>query len=295
MSIEGALTPLVSILIPVYNHEKYIIECLDSIAKQDYINIEVLLLDDGSKDDSYNVALSWIKLHADIRVTISRQDNQGVCKTLNTLIQQSSGEYIVLCASDDSLSLAGISRRVRILEENSSKLAVVGDAKLIDQNSKEISSSAMAHLYHTNYTSLLKDIKSELVFHWSVVGPTLLIKRSAYDLLGMYDEKLLVEDREFYLRLLAKNTLLFFPEQVASYRIHTDNASRKSIGARLVVYEQVAISNLKHAQKFDGIKYIFLKSYLIDALILKVGKNIFSFCVLSFYRALRYFLFVKLR
>jgi len=287
--------PLVSILIPVYNHSKYVVECLNSIVQQDYSNIEILLLDDGSKDNSYEIVLLWIKSNPEIKVSITKQTNQGVCRTLNTLVNQAKGEFITLCASDDEITKAGISERVTALMAAPEKMAVIGDAILIDQDSNEVSVSSMKSLFKASNTKLRKNIVNELVFRWSVVGPTLLIRRAAYKSLGLYDEGLVVEDREFYLRLLAKDQLTFVPSPVACYRVHTDNASRKSIAAKLVVYEQVAVSNLKHASKFEGLKYLFLKSYLVDALILRQGKNIITYWVLFPYRALRYLLFVKLR
>lgn len=281
------MQPLVSILIPVYNHEQYIAECLNALLVLNYSNIEVLICDDGSKDNSYQIIEQWFQKNSQLKAKLFRQKNQGICKTLNRLILESSGQYIALCASDDILDKDSLTKRVELLEADSTKLACIGDATVINEYSVVTAQSAMKTLYGASYDSLQKDIVRELVLRWSVVGPTLLIKRSAYDIVGLYDESLLVEDREFYLRLLSDNTLVFWPQTVAAYRIHQSNISRKSIKARLVVLEQVAISNFKHYHKFSGLNRLFLASHCIDLGILKLGKNSLCYYLLQPFRLLR--------
>lgn len=281
------MQPLVSILIPVYNHAQYIEECLNAIPALNYPNIEVLICDDGSKDNSYAMAENWIQQHPGIKAKLFRQENQGVCKTLNRLIRESSGEYITLCASDDVLAKDGIAQRVKLLEADSTKLACIGDAVVINELSFVTSQSAMKTLYNASYDKLQTDIVRELVMRWSIVGPTLLVRRSAYDIVGMYDESLLVEDREFYLRLLSINALMFCPHIVAAYRIHQSNISRKSIKARLVVLKQVAKSNVKHYRRFRGLNRLFLASHRIDLGILGIGKNRPCYYLLQVFRLVR--------
>ncbi|WP_413490530.1 glycosyltransferase [Shewanella baltica] len=282
------MIPLVSILIPVFNHSDYIDECLDSILNLDYPNIELVLCDDGSKDDSYEKVKNWLHKNQSIRAKLFTQENQGVCKTLNRLIKESSGVYISICASDDFLIPKGIQQRVTALENNPTKLAVIGDAKLIDQDSNIIAASAMKYLYKADYHHLRNDLVSELVFQWSVVGPTLLIKRDAYNQVGLYDENLVVEDREFYLRLLKCDGLIFIPEIVSGYRIHTGNASRKSKSAKLVVLKEVATSNCKHFKYFHGFKRLFLASHKVDLFILKGNEKYFLYEILFIYRVIRF-------
>lgn len=290
------MQPLVSILIPVYNHALYVEECLNALPRLNYPNIEVLMCDDGSTDNSYAIAENWVQRHPQIKAKLFRQENQGVCKTLNRLIRESSGQYITLCASDDVLAKDGLKQRIELLEADSSKLACIGDAIVINEYSNKISSSAMISLYRANYKKLQSDIVSELVIRWSVVGPTLLIKRTAYEIFGLYDETLTVEDREFYLRLLAKNALLFHPNIVSSYRIHSSNISRKSIASRLDILQQVAIANVKHADSFSGICRLFLISHKVDLYFLSMSKSTMLYFPLQSFRLLRKILsFIVLR
>lgn len=281
------MKPLVSILVPVFNHSEYIEECLDSILNLDYPNVELVLCDDGSKDDSYAKVKSWLARNQSVRAKLLTQKNQGVCKTLNRLIKESSGEYISICASDDLLTSNCFTERVKLLEQNSAKLACIGDATLINENSQKIAESAMKTLYGSDFKCLQLDIVTELVLRWSIVGPSLLINRQAYDKYGFYDESFLIEDREFYLRLLADNVLIFIPDVVSKYRIHESNISRKSISSRLVVLEQVALSNLKHSNSFSGFNKLFLLSHKVDLFLLNFTSFNFRYYVLQAFRTIR--------
>ncbi|MBW8185208.1 glycosyltransferase family 2 protein [Shewanella nanhaiensis] len=289
------MNPLVSILVPVFNHSKYIEECLNSIVNTDYPNLELVLCDDGSTDNSVEIINSWLNKHRQLRHVFLTQKNMGVCKTLNRLITASSGEYIVICASDDSLSSDSITVRYDYLINNPSKHAVIGDASVFDENSKFVNISAMKSLFYANYNNLNSNIVRELVLRWSVVGPTIMLKRKVYDDLGLYDEGLLIEDREFYLRILKQNKLGFIPVGVANYRIHNGNASRKSISSRLKVSEQVAISNLKHCSDFDPVCNFFLMSHKVDLLWVKMGTGRLTFYSLFIFRAIRRFVFSPFR
>lgn len=289
------MKPLVSILVPVFNHSEYIEECLDSILNLDYPNIELVLCDDGSKDDSYAKVKSWLVRNQSVRAKLLTQENQGVCKTLNRLVRESSGDFISICASDDSLTPDSIQKRCDFLIENPEKLAVIGDAFVIDDKSNVIHNSAMKSLYSANYDNLRNNISRELVLRWSVVGPTILIRRTSYSIIGFYDENLMIEDREFYLRLLKVNGLAFIPHNIANYRLHNANASRKSIKSKLIISEQVAISNLKHKNDFDSICNIFLNSHVIDVYFINFGSGSIVFYSLFIFRAIRRLLFTPFR
>ena len=279
------------IIVPIFNHELYLEECLNALTRLNYPNIEILLCDDGSTDDSYLVAKKWLQRNAGINARLFTQENQGVCKTLNRLICESSGEYLTLCASDDVLLPDGLGDRVDLLEHDNLKLACVGDAELINEHSHKIADSAMKTLYNADYDLLRKDIVRELVVRWSIVGPTLLIRRSAYDVVGFYDESLLVEDREFYLRLLSRDAVTFWPHVVASYRIHQNNVSRKSTPARLSIINQVALSNTKLSNHFTGSCRLFLASHHADLFILSLGESKRIYYLLQSFRMARKIIF----
>lgn len=98
-----SLEPLISVIIPVYNVEKHIDRCLASVTKQTYANLEIILIDDGSTDDSYLICEKYKK--NDNRVKLFHKDNSGVSSARNDGIKYSNGLYIMFLDSDDELDL----------------------------------------------------------------------------------------------------------------------------------------------------------------------------------------------
>ena len=224
--------PLVSVVIPCYNHEKYIIESLESVKNEDYPHIELILIDDGSSDNSYELAVNWIEKNSKYFVNsiVRRQQNRGVCATMNILIGLVNGKYLTGLASDDKLIKGSIYKRVKYLEENENKLVVFADARSIDENSNILCSEYQKNIMKANKNALScdKTRNSELILRWSVPGPVLLIAKKVYtnEYIGLYDESLVGEDRDFFLKCMSKNILGYIPDEVAEYREVQSSLSR---------------------------------------------------------------------
>ena len=109
--------PLVSILIPAYNAEKTIESCLDSIIVQESNNYEIVVIDDGSSDNTYSRLL---KYKDKSQVTIIRQENKGVSLTRQALIENACGKYVLFCDADDFLAPTAIQSVCSVLSANDS-------------------------------------------------------------------------------------------------------------------------------------------------------------------------------
>ena len=260
--------PLVSVIIPMYNHARYVRECLDSLLNEGWPNLEVLILDDGSKDNSFDVVQQWRAEHptAFQHFELNRQENQGVTRTLNKLVEMAKGQYITLVASDDCLLPGGIAARIGALQEHPEWLAVFGDCVVIDGQSKRLSESGLTGLYSRSARpkSLLdrRLIALELILRWSVPGPGLLLRKVAYDLdrgVGKYDEKLIIEDRHMYLRLLAKNALGFIEAKVAVYRWHPSSTVHSNAARKRRQVLDLSSSAARMVGAFRGIERFALK------------------------------------
>lgn len=107
---------LVSVIIPVYNSEEYLDQCLTSVIKQTYKNIEIILIDDGSSDRSLEIIEGHAK--ADARVKILRKKNGGVASARNCGVKHSSGKYIAFVDSDDFLDDNYISHMIKVAEKD---------------------------------------------------------------------------------------------------------------------------------------------------------------------------------
>ncbi len=130
--------PLVSVVIPAYNHENYIQETIKSIINQTYKNIELVIVDDGSKDSTWQKILD-MKEDCEKRfsnVCFETKENEGTCKTLNHLLELAKGDYIYLIASDDVSYPEAIESELEILNNNKDYDLCVGNCEFIDTDSK---------------------------------------------------------------------------------------------------------------------------------------------------------------
>jgi hypothetical protein len=175
---------------------------------------------------------------------------------LNRLVAESQGSFATMLASDDALIPGGIRARVEALQQHPEWLAVFGDAQTMDGDSKVYQQSNLVEEQEADLKALQdpRRITMELLLRWSIPGPVLLCRREAWDAVlgvGPYDESLFLEDRDFYLRLLARQALGFVNRPVARYRLHASNACRDP-SARNRLRETLWKSNLKNAPLFAG-------------------------------------------
>jgi glycosyltransferase involved in cell wall biosynthesis len=250
--------PLVSIIVPLYNHARFVEAALESFANEGHPNLEVVMIDDGSQDDSFNVSKDWFAQHPNTfsSVILERQENAGITKTLNRLVARANGEFITMVASDDLLLPGGIQARLEALERRPEWLAVFGDATVIDAQGRETASSALYKLNRGNTKALLSDQfrTQELILRWSVPGPVLLARRQTYDPihgLGGFNESRFLEDRCFYLQLLARNALGFVEHPVAAYRMHGKNTINRQ-EMQSLMWNDTFESESELIQQFTG-------------------------------------------
>ena len=112
--------PLISVIVPVYNVEKYIRECLDSIVNQTYKNLQIILVDDGSSDNSGKICDEFAK--KDSRITVVHQENQGAGAAKNTGLELIEGEYFSIIDSDDYIDLSMYEKMVSLMKQYDSDI-----------------------------------------------------------------------------------------------------------------------------------------------------------------------------
>ena len=116
--------PLVSIIVPIYNTAKYLPKCLDSILNQTYQNLEIILVDDGSTDDSGTIAKNYAK--KDSRIKVIHQENAGQSSARNLGLKKSTGEYISFIDSDDEIKSNFISNLLTPFNKPGTSITVCG-------------------------------------------------------------------------------------------------------------------------------------------------------------------------
>lgn len=223
---------LVSVIIPLYNHERYIEECLNSVLEQNIQNIELLLIDDGSSDRGFEVACRWKEIHGNkfVRIDFAQQANAGITKTFDRLIRKSIGRYILILASDDMLLQDSISLRINEFKD-SSIMGVFGDAIPINDIGQVIGKSAIGELGIPSSKAALKDPRTlpwELIFRWNIYGSVIMFRRESLvnpDGSSVLNLNIYSEDMQLYYKLASKAALRYVDKPVAKYRIHSSNTS----------------------------------------------------------------------
>lgn len=212
--------PLVSVVIPAYNHARYIVAALDSVIDEGYSNLEILVLDDGSRDDTFATAVAWAQGNRTIPIQVLHQRNTGLTTTLNRLIQVAAGEFVVYLASDDRLLPGGIQARVNYLQQHPEMTAVFGDSRMINGRGDVVRERCLTPAAARRAES---DVVREIVANWAVMGCVILYRRNRVRELGGYDTTLRLEDWDFYLRLAANGEIAYVDRLVADYRWHGEN------------------------------------------------------------------------
>jgi len=218
--------PLVSVAIPAYNHGAYIEACLDSVKDQTYPNIELVVIDDGSTDDTRARIDRFLAVHGDrfSRVVVKSQENRGVSATSNEAIKACSAEWVHLLGSDDILHADKIMCQWQAIQSwGDPDLALVyADAQYIDDEGVILPIIQRDRPdpgpEHSAYQSLF--LKNE------ITNPTIALRREAFLDIDGFDESLRLEDWDCWLRLAVKYSIARVPRVLASYRYHPKNSSR---------------------------------------------------------------------
>ena len=204
--------PLISVVMSVFNDNKFLSHSIKSIVNQSYKNFELIIVNDGSSDNSRNIVLDWKK--ADRRIVfIDRMENRGLPYSLNEGIAMARGEYIARMDSDDIAVKDRLKKQLRFLEENSDIDILGGQVSYIDSNGAEFQSAKMPLSF--------KDIKSISKFACPVAHPTYMVKKKVYSLLEGYREEFVyAQDYDFILRAIDnKFKIANMPDILLQYRL----------------------------------------------------------------------------
>lgn len=279
--MEEKSLPLVSVIVPCYNHEKYVKETIESIINQTYKNIELIVIDDGSKDDSVQVIQ---KLADKFRFTFVHRPNKGLSATLNEGIKLSKGKYFSAIASDDICTLDKIEILVNQFEKLDDEYGLVcGNAQFIDENSNIFDLNDCNNLmqYFTqdkndfDMITQFGTYKSLLNGNYIPVMST-LIKKSALMEIGLYEEDISLEDWNMWFKLSKKYKMKFVDKSVAFYRWHDSN-STKTISKRLAM-DLIFIFEREKEYAFSmGLKRDWRRGYFSSLSFLVKNKNLALF------------------
>lgn len=239
---------LISVIIPAYNHERYIQETISSIINQSYKNIELLIIDDGSTDLTLEKIQGFKEICEKrfVRFFVQSQNNQGVINTANHLIELSQGEYIYLIASDDVASPDAIKKLYDFLSQNYDYALAVGENKLIDENSQQCywdknrnTVYNIEECFYSSYSDFLMKWSTNIDFFSDEFGsyPMLLlgnhipngylIRKSIFEKTGLFTKNAPLEDYYIMLQIAKYAKMKFIPKPLFYYRWHGTNSVKQ--------------------------------------------------------------------
>jgi alpha-1,3-rhamnosyltransferase len=213
--------PLASICVPSYNHAQYLPATLDSALAQTYPNIEIIVLDDGSKDDSLQIARTYEARFPDkIKVyTHEGGANLGISRTVNAAFAHSRGKYWMGLPSDDVLYPEKIEKQVAFLEKNPELGFVYCYVDYIDADGNRVPGT-----FGKDITADEDPIKSMIIENF-IPGMAMLARRDCIERVGEHDADLIYSDWDFWVRLFSLYRGGFLPESLVGYRVHHYNSS----------------------------------------------------------------------
>ncbi|RZL15380.1 MAG: glycosyltransferase [Pedobacter sp.] len=208
---------LVSVIIPCYNHERFVAEAINSVLTQSYSNIELIVVDDGSSDGSVSVIEGLQKEHG---FKFHAQQNRGLSATLNWAIStQVKGKYTCIVASDDYWANDKIALQVNYMEANPKYTVVFSNAYFVNNESEITGEFNEKRLKHNcTFEDLILD-------KCGIPALTTMMRTTIYRDAGLYDETLAMEDWDLWLRISAIGKIAYLPEKTAYYRTHDTNIS----------------------------------------------------------------------
>lgn len=216
-------TPLVSVVIPCYNHAKYVQQSIQSVIDQDYENIELIIIDDGSKDKSVEAIKEMIPACVErfARFEFRCRPNKGLCKTLNEALEWCEGEFFAPLASDDIILKSKTAVQVAYLQSNHNCVGVFGGAKVLKENGDvSVERPSVANRFY------FKDV---ILNKLAIFTGSQLLRMSSIRSAGGYSPNLVLED--FYINLkITENgsTLDTIPGVFVCYRRHENNITNNS-------------------------------------------------------------------
>lgn len=242
------MNPLVSVLVPSYNHSEFVTETLQSLCAQTYKNIELIIIDDGSNDNSVKIIEKCIPkvIENTKSVQFIKQSNTGICRTMNKGLELATGKYFCILPSDDIMHRDFLEKQVRFLENNTFSCSYTNGTHIDTAflNNKEyhkgVPFSDSIPFKSGNINSFLL----ENVFR--LPSPSFVYRLSILQEIGGFDDNIQFEDVDLMLRISKRFKIGFINEKLFFHRIHKNNSGRNKdiiVGAITILEKKYIESN----------------------------------------------------
>jgi len=210
------IKPLISVVMAVYNGEKYLQEAIESILNQSFKRFEFIIINDGSTDNSRKI----IESYKDDRIQLVNQTNRGLPKALNIGIELAKGKYIARMDADDISYDNRLAIQYDFLEKNVKVVSVGSNADIIDM--------AGIYVYRTNLAISNDELKDGLPYQSPFVHPSVLMRRSTLIELGLYPEVSVAQDLFLFIKIREYGEYANIAKPLIKYRLTPSASTRRS-------------------------------------------------------------------
>lgn len=219
----------ISVVMASYNHGKFVKEAIESVLNQTYQNIEIVVTDDGSCDDSVEI----IKAINDDRIKLFEfKENKGACTALNNSIINSNGKYIAVMNSDDVWTPKKLETQINFLLKHDSIDAVFSQAEFLDENLEPFS-EINRPFFHDAFNQKNRS-SAEWLYHFFFNGncichPSILIKKECYDKIGLYNNRFRqFPDLDMWIRFCKEFSFHVLKDKSVKFRLHSNDGNASS-------------------------------------------------------------------
>ncbi len=224
--------PLVSIITPTYNHEKYLADCIESVLAQTYPNWEMIILNDGSSDRTAEIAATYRE--ADSRISLVNQENVGIFRlfeTYNKGVDMAKGEYIAILEGDDCWFPQKLDKQVAALQNNPSAVLCWSMARCVNADKSQVYYTAPdrnapdANFYHNEPVGSILNI---FLYRNCIPALTILIRRDGLKQIGGFKQlfNLPLVDLPTLYELAAIGPFIFIPETLGDWRNYANQVTK---------------------------------------------------------------------
>ena len=232
MKSDGELQPLVSVIIPTYNHAKYLGDAIQSVLSQTYQKFEIIIIDNYSNDNTEDIVSSYASTNSRIRYT--KFSNKGIIASSRNLgIKMARGEYIALLDSDDLWSPEKLELQVPLFINKEVGLVYAGIIKFNDKDNRVVKTTNFNHFFKGYiFDNLFNSDKSFIANSSAVIRKSCLAEIDCTNGTGPYWEDLSCvtnEDYHLFLRLTHKYKVDYVPKHLVRYRLYDGNSSKDTI------------------------------------------------------------------
>lgn len=219
----------VTVVIPSYNRNKYIKDAIDSVVSQKYQPFQLIVVDDGSTDGSFEKLQELLVSQNFMLLTHTDRCNKGQSASINLGLRHADGEYVAILDSDDMFAASKLERQVEFLQENPDVGMVYGQGHAIDAEGNFLFEVP------ANGHSELGDPNRLLLDCYMALPGGALIRKAVVDKVGFFEEGFRAgQDHDMALRIMEATKVAYLPELAFYYRKHGDSISAKGLERRWI-------------------------------------------------------------